>query len=106
MSVLYSILKPIIKKVVKENINQETYKEFAQVSRELQAKFKFQLPQKKGYKFRDDIIDGCHCIVGHKLVLTPKEPYYISWEVATDGIRCRKSMRWSDIWKRRIGICG
>ena len=46
MSILYSILKPIIKKAVKGNLNQETYEEFAQVSRELQAKFKFQLPQK------------------------------------------------------------
>lgn len=66
MSVLYSILKPIIKKAVKGNLNQETYEEFVQVSHELQAKFKFQLPQKKGYEFRDEIIDGCHCIVGHK----------------------------------------
>lgn len=44
MSVLYSILKPIIKKAVKGNLNQETYEEFAQVSRELRAKFKFKLP--------------------------------------------------------------
>lgn len=56
MSALYSILKPIIKKAVKGNLNQETYEEFAQVSRELQAKFKFKLPQKKGYKSRGEII--------------------------------------------------
>lgn len=66
MSVLYSMLKPIIKKAVKGNIHQETYEEFAKVSRELQAKFKFRLPKKKGYQFRDEIIDGCHCIVGYK----------------------------------------
>lgn len=66
MSVLYSILKPIIKKAVKRNLHQETYEEFVQVSHELQAKFKFRLPGKKGYEFRDEIIDGCHCIVGHK----------------------------------------
>lgn len=66
MSVLYSILKPIIRKAVKGNLHQETYEEFVQVSRKLQAKFKFRLPQKKGYEFRDEIIDGYHCIVGHK----------------------------------------
>ena len=66
MSVLYSILKPIIRKAVKGNLHQETYEEFVQVSHKLQAKFKFRLPQKKGYEFRDEIIDGCHCIVGHK----------------------------------------
>ena len=66
MSILYSILKPIIKKAVKGNLHQESYEEFVQVSHELQAKFKFRLPQKKGYEFRDEIIDGCHCIVGHK----------------------------------------
>lgn len=66
MSVLYSILKPIIKKAVKGNLHQESYEEFVQVSHELQSKFKFRLPQKKGYEFRDEIIDGCHCIVGHK----------------------------------------
>ena len=37
-------------------MNQVTYEEFVQVSRGLQAKFKFQLPQKKGYEFRDEII--------------------------------------------------
>ncbi|MCH5349057.1 MAG: alpha/beta hydrolase fold domain-containing protein [Oscillospiraceae bacterium] len=66
MSVLYSILKPIIRKAVKENLHQESYEEFVQVSHRLQIKFKFRLPQKKGYEFRDEIIDGCHCIVGHK----------------------------------------
>ena len=66
MSVLYSILKPLVKKAVKENLHQESYEEFVQVFHRLQAKFKFRLPQKKGYEFRDEIIDGCHCIVGHK----------------------------------------
>ena len=66
MSVLYSILKPIIRKAVKENLHQESYEEFVQASHRLQIKFKFRLPQKKGYEFRDEIIDGCHCIVGHK----------------------------------------
>lgn len=37
MSVLYSILKPIIKKAIKGNLHEESYEEFVQVSHELQS---------------------------------------------------------------------
>ncbi|CDF43556.1 putative uncharacterized protein [Roseburia sp. CAG:182] len=67
MSVLYRVLKPIVRKLVKDGSHQEeTYEEFVESSRKIQAKFRFKLPEKKGYEFRDEIIDGCHCIIGHK----------------------------------------
>lgn len=67
MSALYSLLKPIIKKAAKSKFHSESYEEFVRESHRLQAKFKFKLPQRKGYEFKDEVIDGCHCIVGHKL---------------------------------------
>lgn len=67
MSILYSMLKPIVRKLVKNGAHmEESYEDFVRTSYEIQAKFKFKLPQKKGYEFRDERIDGCHCIVGHK----------------------------------------
>lgn len=67
MSILYSILKPVVRKLVKNGTHmEENYEDFVRTSYEIQAKFKFKLPSRKGYEFRDEIIDGCHCIIGHK----------------------------------------
>lgn len=67
MSLLYSILKPVVRKLVKNNVHQEeSYEDFVRMSYEIQAKFHFKLPEIRGYEFHDEMIDGCHCIVGHK----------------------------------------
>jgi hypothetical protein len=53
MSLLYSILKPIVRKKVKEsNHREETYEDFVRTSHELQEKFQLKLPKKNGYEFR------------------------------------------------------
>lgn len=42
MSVLYSILKPIVRKAIKEKAhNEESYDDFVRISHEIQAKFRF-----------------------------------------------------------------
>ena len=66
MSLLYSILKPIVRKVIKGSSlhQEESYEEFKQESYKIQAKFKFALPTIKGYEFRDEQLDGFHIIVG------------------------------------------
>jgi acetyl esterase/lipase len=67
MSLLYSILKPIVRKAVKEsNQQEETYEEFVRTSHQIQAKFKLKLPRKKGYEFKRIEVDGFQVIVGHK----------------------------------------
>ena len=68
MSLLYSILKPIVKTVVKGSSlhKEESYEEFKQASYDIQRKFKFSLPKFKGFEFRDEIMDGFHVIVGKK----------------------------------------
>ena len=68
MSLLYSILKPVMRKVVKgSSVHQEeSYEEFKQASYAIQKKFKFTLPRIKGYEFRDQQLDGFHIIVGKK----------------------------------------
>lgn len=68
MSVLYSILKPIVKKTVKGKAHGSlvTWEEYCKTSYEMQAKFKFKLPKRKGYEFRDEETQGYHVIVGHK----------------------------------------
>jgi acetyl esterase/lipase len=67
MSLLYSILKPIVRKAVKENKHkEETYEDFVRTSREIQAKFKLNLPKKNGYEFRTIEISGFQVIIGHK----------------------------------------
>jgi acetyl esterase/lipase len=74
MSLLYSILKPIVRKAVKESSRQEeTYEEFARTSHQIQAKFKLKLPRKNGYEFRLIEIDGCQVVVGHKTGANAKE---------------------------------
>jgi acetyl esterase/lipase len=67
MSLLYSILKPIVRKAVKGNKHrEETYEDFVRTSHELQAKFQLKLPKKKGYEFKVKNIDGFQVIIGHK----------------------------------------
>lgn len=53
MSLLYRILKPIVRRVVKGSSlhREESYKEFKQASYDIQKKYKFQLPTIKGYEF-------------------------------------------------------
>jgi acetyl esterase/lipase len=67
MSLLYSVIKPIIRKKVKENKHpEETYEDFVRVSHEIQAKFKLKLPEKDGYEFRKIEIGGFSVVIGHK----------------------------------------
>jgi acetyl esterase/lipase len=67
MSLLYSVLKLIVRKKVKENKHpEETYEDFVRTSHELQEKFQLKLPQEKGYEFKIKEIDGFQVIVGHK----------------------------------------
>ena len=73
MSLLYSILKPIVKTVVKGSSlhKEESYEEFKQASYDIQRKFKFSLPKIKGFEFRDEMMDGFHVIVGKKTGTKP-----------------------------------
>jgi acetyl esterase/lipase len=67
MSLLYSVLKLIVRKAVKENKHQEeTYEDFVRVSHEIQEKFKLKLPKKDGYEFKKIETGGFSVIIGHK----------------------------------------
>ena len=68
MSLLYGILKPFVRKVVKGSSlhQEESYEEFKQVSYDAQKKFKFRLPSVRSFEFRDEQLDGFHIIVGKK----------------------------------------
>ena len=68
MSLLYSILKPVVRKVVKGSSLhwEESYEEFKQASYDIQKKFRFRFPAIRGYEFRDEPLDGFHIIVGKK----------------------------------------
>jgi acetyl esterase/lipase len=67
MSLLYSVLKIVVRKAVKEsNRQEETYEDFVRTSRQIQAKFKLKPPKKRGYDFKVIDIDGFRVIVGHK----------------------------------------
>ena len=69
MSLLYEILKPIVKNIVKKKAHQEeTYEEFVKTSLDIQAKFRLKLPRIKGYTFHDEMIGDYHCLVGRKLI--------------------------------------
>ena len=74
MSLLFSILKPIVKKKVKGSSlhREESYEEFKQASYDVQRKFKFELPKIKGFEFRDEMLNGFHIIVGKKAGSDPK----------------------------------
>ena len=73
MSLLYSILKPIVRKVVKGSSlhQEESYEEFKQASYDVQKKFKFALPRINGFEFRDEQLDGFHIIVGKEAGTNP-----------------------------------
>ena len=73
MSLLYRLLKPIVREVVKgSSIHQEeSYEEFKQASYAVQKKFRFALPKIKGYEFRDEQLDGFHIIVGKRAGSAP-----------------------------------
>lgn len=73
MSLLYSILKPIVRKKVKgSNLHQEeSYEEFKRMSYEVQSKFRFALPEIKGYEFRDEPLEGFHIVVGRRKETAP-----------------------------------
>ena len=73
MSLLYSILKPIVRKVVKGSSlhQEEDYAQFKRESYKVQAKFRFSLPEINGFEFRDEPLDGCHIIVGKKAGTNP-----------------------------------
>lgn len=75
MSLLYSILKPIVRKVIKGSSlhQEESYEEFKRESYKTQAKFRFALPKIKGFEFRDEQLDGFHIIVGKKTESSPNK---------------------------------
>jgi len=75
MSFLYSLLKPIVRKIVKGSSihREESYEEFKQMSYDVQRKFKFALPKIKGLEFRDEQLDGFHIIVGKKVGSKPEK---------------------------------
>ena len=68
MSLLYSVLEPIVRKVVKGSSlhQEESYDEFKLESWKIQAKFRFSLPKIRGYEFRDEMLGGFHIIAGKK----------------------------------------
>ena len=73
MSVLYSIIKPVVRKVVKGSSlhQEESYEEFKQASYAIQAKFRFKLPRIAGLEFFDEPVDGFHVIVGRQAGTKP-----------------------------------
>jgi acetyl esterase/lipase len=67
MSLLYSVLKVVVRKKVKGNKHpEETYEDFVRTSYEIQEKFKLRLPKKNGYEFKIEEIDGFQVIIGHE----------------------------------------
>ncbi|MDO5298013.1 MAG: alpha/beta hydrolase [Clostridia bacterium] len=95
MSLMYGLLKPIVRKLVKNRVHQEeSYEDFVRVSHEIQAKFRFRLPQIRGYEFRDEQIGGFHCIVGHKAGRTPKRAlvYFVGGGERRWQLPMKKSM--------------
>lgn len=68
MSLLYSLLKPIVRKKVKGGHlhKEESYEEFKKMSYDVQSKFRFSLPKIRGFEFRDEQLDCFHVIVGKR----------------------------------------
>jgi acetyl esterase/lipase len=73
------MLKPIVRKAVKESNHKETtYEDFVRTSHKIQAKFKLKLPKKSGYEFNVIEIDGFQVLTGHKIgVDTEKALLYL-----------------------------
>lgn len=68
MSFLYSILKNVVRRKLNgHKTNQITYEQFCEQAYERQSKFKYDLPVKKGYEFREQTVDGCRVIIGSKV---------------------------------------
>lgn len=74
------------------------------VPHEIQAKFRFELPKIRDYKFRDEMIDGCHCISGHKAGTVPERAlgYFVGggerrWQLSGKNL-------WPDIWMKQVGM--
>jgi hypothetical protein len=89
MSLLYSVLKIVVRKAVKESDRQEeTYEDFVRISHQIQAKFKLKLPRKRGYDFKVINIDGFQVIVGHKTGANAKKHSYTWWAAECGGGRC------------------
>ena len=90
MSLLYSILKPVVRKVIKGSSlhQEESYEEFKQASDDIQRKFRFALPKICGNEFRDEQLDGFHLIA----VIRTK-PWYFP---------CGGSRRWQLPFKSSI----
>lgn len=96
MSALYSLLKPAVRKLVKERTHQEESSEdFARISHEVQAKFRFALPRIRGYEFRDEKIDGFHCIVGRRAGAVPRKAlvYFVGGGQRRWQLPGKKSMK-------------
>jgi acetyl esterase/lipase len=97
MSLLYSVLKTIVRKAVKENKHQEeTYEDFVSTSHEMQEKFKLKLPKKRGYEFKKIEIDGFQVIIGRKTgTHTRKALLYLvgggerRWQMPSANSMCR-----------------
>ena len=77
MSLLYSLLKPIVRKVVKGSSlhREESYEEFKQASYDVQKTFQFKLPSIRGYEFRDEQLEDFHIIVGKKAGSEPDRAF-------------------------------
>ena len=73
MSLMYRILKPIVRKIIKGSSvhREESYEDFKQASYDIQKKFRFSLPKIRGFEFRDEQLDGSHVIVGKKAGTAP-----------------------------------
>lgn len=75
MSLLYSILKPVVRKIVKGSSlhQEESYEDFRQASYDVQKKFRFALPEIRGFEFHDEPLDGFHIIAGKEAGSNPDQ---------------------------------
>lgn len=74
MSILYTLLKPIAKNLIKNKIHkEESYEEFAKISYDIQKKFRLKLPKHKGFNFKEKDINGFKVIIGENNGKTHKK---------------------------------
>jgi acetyl esterase/lipase len=108
MSLLYSALKIVVRKAVKESGRQEeTYEDFVRTSHQIQAQFELKLPKKKGYEFQTINIDGFQVIVGHKTGANAKKAllYLVGGGMRRWQMPSKKSMlRYIDETERDLWI--
>ena len=64
----------------------------------MQAKFRFELPKIKGFEFRDEQIDGYHCIVGRKAGAKPTRAlmYFFGGGLVPTFVICKSVLGLSD----------